>query len=171
MLSPRQSVLPNRIEGADMTGASTIDRRQPLDETGLDLLFRTARSHNGWRADPISEDAIRKIYELAKMGPTSTNGNPARFIWARSSAAKERVAACVMDANKPKVLSAPVVAIIGFDTEFHRNFDYLMPFAPDKYRNVYEGSVQLRYDTAFRNSSLQGWTMTADRCQGSTTRR
>lgn len=150
-----------------MTDAPTVDRRQPLDEAGLDLLFRSARSYNGWRMDPISTDEIRKIYELAKFGPTSTNGNPARFIWARSRAAKEKVAACVMTANKQKVLSAPVVAIIGFDTEFHRNFDYLMPFAADRYRNLYEGSAQLRYDTAFRNSSLQGaYLMMAARSLG-----
>lgn len=150
-----------------MTGVPTIERRQPLDEAGLDLLFRNARSYNGWRADPISEDEIRKIYELAKNGPTSTNGSPARFIWARSRAAREKVAACVMEGNKAKVLGAPVVAIIGFDTEFHRNFDYLMPFAPDKYRSLYEGNAQLRYDMAFRNSSLQGaYLMMAARSLG-----
>lgn len=150
-----------------MTDTPTLGPRPPLDETGLDLLFRNARSYNRWLPVPISDDDIRKIYELAKLGPTSTNSNPARFIWARSSDAKEKLAACVMEPNKPKVLGASVVVIIGFDTEFHRNFDYLMNFAPDKYRSYYESSAQLRYDTAFRNSSLQGaYLMMAARSLG-----
>jgi 3-hydroxypropanoate dehydrogenase len=138
-----------------------------LDSAALETLFRSARSYNGWLPDPISEAAIRDIYELARMGPTSANSNPARFVWAHSKAAKEKVAACVLPGNQNKVLTAPVVAIIGFDADFHQRFDYLTPFAPTKFRDHFAANEQDRYDTAFRNSSLQGaYLMLAARALG-----
>jgi 3-hydroxypropanoate dehydrogenase len=127
-----------------------------LSEAALDQLFRDARSYNGWQPEPIPEAVIRQLYELAKLGPTSANGNPARYIWAHSTAAKAKIAACVFEGNVTKVSSASVVVIIGFDLDFYRHFGQLMPFAPEKYRQAFSGDEQLRHDTAFRNSSLQG---------------
>lgn len=138
------------------TAPMTQDAGSRLDDDALGRLFRNARSYNQWLPQPMAEEEIRRLYDLAKFGPTSANGNPARFIWALSAAAKEKVSACVFEANAPKVLSASVVVIIGFDNEFHNHFEYLMPFAPDKYHAAFENNEQDRYDTAFRNSSLQG---------------
>lgn len=138
-----------------------------LEDKAIDRLFREARSYNGWLSDPISEAEIREIHEVAKFGPTSTNGNPARIIWALSAAAKEKVAGCVLEGNKAKILSASAVAIIGYDTEFHQHFEYLMPFAPDRYHAHFANNEQDRHDTAFRNSSLQGaYLMIAARALG-----
>jgi 3-hydroxypropanoate dehydrogenase len=139
-----------------MTRSPTSNRTRQIDGAALDVLFRNARSFNGWGSESISLDDIQELYELAKLGPTSANGNPARFVWVHSEAAKTRLSQCVKAGNVQKILSAAVVAVIGFDTEFHDHFQHLMPFAADKYREAFAASEQERYDTAFRNSSLQG---------------
>src|SRR5712671_6296018 len=93
-----------------------------LDSHALDQLFRAARTRNAWTDRPVSEADIRELYELMKMGPTSANSCPARFVWVRSQAGKAQLAACAGDQNKEKILSAPVTAIIGFELEFAREF-------------------------------------------------
>ena len=52
----------------------------PLNDAALDQLFREARSYNGWLDEEVTEEQIRKIYALAKMGPTSANQQPGRFV-------------------------------------------------------------------------------------------
>ncbi|WP_066554646.1 malonic semialdehyde reductase [Croceicoccus bisphenolivorans] len=150
-----------------MSGSNEGDRGAGIDDQAMDILFREARSYNGWLPFTLGEREARTIYDLARFGPTSTNGNPARFVWALSAEAKEKVAACVMEGNKAKVLSSGGVAIIGFDTEFHRHYEKLMPFAPEKYHAHFAANEQDRLDTAFRNSSLQGaYLMMAARALG-----
>jgi 3-hydroxypropanoate dehydrogenase len=90
-----------------------------LSSEALDLIFREARSYNGWLDKPVSDEQIHAIYELLKMAPTSANMQPARIVWVKSAAAKEKLAALAMDGNKDKITSAPVVAIIGYDIDFH----------------------------------------------------
>ncbi len=125
-----------------------------LDAAALDLLFREARTHYGWTDAPVSEADLRALYDLVKMGPTSANASPARFIFASSADAKTKLANCVSEANKPKVLAAPVTAIIGFDTKFYDRLPQLFPHADA--RSWFAGNATLARETAFRNSSLQG---------------
>ncbi len=79
-----------------------------LSPEALDLIFREARSYNGWLDKPVSDEQIHAIYELLKMAPTSANMQPARIVWAKSAAAKDKLAALAMDGNKAKLTSAPV---------------------------------------------------------------
>ena len=63
-----------------MTDELMITHDRPmLDEAGLDLIFRQARTHSAWTDRPIAEELLREIYELAKWGPTAMNGSPTRF--------------------------------------------------------------------------------------------
>ena len=39
----------------------------------LSTLFTDARTHNGWRETPVSDETLREIYALMKWGPTSAN--------------------------------------------------------------------------------------------------
>jgi hypothetical protein len=82
----------------------------PLDGAALAQLFTDARTHYGWDATPVAEADLRQLYDLVKMGPTSANGSPARFIFCHSVEAREKLAACVSVANQPKVQAAPVTA-------------------------------------------------------------
>lgn len=127
---------------------------KPLDDTGLDTLFRAARTYNGYTDAPVTEAQIRQIYDLLKMGPTSANQQPARFVWCLSQAAKDKLADCAGGANPDKIRKAPAAVVIGMDENFHEHLPFLFPHVDAK--SWFEGDVEKRRDHAFRNSSLQG---------------
>ena len=136
-----------------------------LSDKALDQIFREARSYNGWHDKEVSEDQIKAIYELLKMGPTSANQQPGRFVWCLSQEAKERLAGHADDGNKDKIKTAPVCVIIGYDTEFHEQLPWLFPHADAK--SWFEGDKEKREENAFRNSALQGaYLMIAARALG-----
>ncbi|MCU0975407.1 MAG: malonic semialdehyde reductase [Steroidobacteraceae bacterium] len=126
----------------------------PLDRRSLDQLFLEARTHSHWASDPVPEATLRRLYDLLRMGPTSANCCPARFVFAASRAARERLAACVSDGNRAKVLAAPVTVIVGMDEKFYDRLPDLFPHNPDARNWFLEPAVA--HATAFRNSSLQG---------------
>lgn len=120
----------------------------------LDQLFRTARSHNGWKSTPISDEQIHALYDLVRMGPTSANSCPARFVFIRSEKEKARLKPCMSAGNVEKSMTAPLVVIVGMDMQF---YDYLPKLFPhDDARSWYAGKDDKIFDAAFRNSSLQG---------------
>ena len=102
----------------------------------------------------MSEAQLHAIWDLMKMGPTSANSLPARIVWCVSDEAKQRLAACAGGANPPKILAAPVTAIIGMDLRFHDHLPELFPHTDAK--SWFEGNDALIEKTAFRNSTLQG---------------
>jgi 3-hydroxypropanoate dehydrogenase len=127
---------------------------EPLSDSALDQLFRTARTYNGYLDKAVSEAQLHAIWDLMKYGPTSANCLPARIIWCTSDAAKQKLAALAMPANAEKILTAPVTAIIGMDLEFYENLPELFPHTDA--RSWFVGNDELAKATAFRNSSLQG---------------
>ena len=127
---------------------------EPLSDSALDQLFRTARTYNGYLDKPVSEDQLRAIWDLVKYGPTSANALPARIVWCVSRQAKEKLAALALPANAEKILKAPVTAIIAMDTEFYEHLPELFPHTDA--RSWFVGNEALAHATAFRNSSLQG---------------
>ena len=40
------------------------DRIQSLDDNGLDLIFREARTFNGWQDRDVSDDLLRTLLEI-----------------------------------------------------------------------------------------------------------
>lgn len=127
---------------------------QTLPEASLDQLFRTARTYNGYHDKPVSTEQLHAIWDLMKYGPTSANMLPARLVWCTTPEAKEKLAACVGDGNKEKVLTAPVTVIIGMDLDFHEQLPWLFPHTDAK--SWFEGNEALREISAMRNSTLQG---------------
>src|ERR1700761_1170610 len=95
----------------------------------LDQLFRNARTHSAWRPEPVPADLLRKIYDLARLGPTSANASPARFLFLTTPKAKERLKPALMPLNVEKTMSAPVTVIIAWDNEFHEKLPKLFPHA------------------------------------------
>ncbi|ANU07570.1 malonic semialdehyde reductase [Paraurantiacibacter namhicola] len=136
-----------------------------LSDTALDQLFREARSFNGWHDKPVSDEQIHAIYELLKMGPTSANQQPGRFIWCKSQESRDRLASHASEGNQEKIKTAPVCVIIGYDIDFHENLPWLFPHADAK--SWFEGDEDARKESAFRNSVLQGaYLMLAARAVG-----
>ena len=98
-----------------------------LDDAALDTLFREARTHNKWTDQPVSDDELRALFDLLKMGPTSANTSPARFLFLRTQYAKEKLRPALSKGNLAKTMAAPVTAIVGYDTDFHENLPRLFP--------------------------------------------
>ncbi|HKX40921.1 MAG TPA: malonic semialdehyde reductase [Burkholderiaceae bacterium] len=117
-------------------------------------LFDNARTHNGFTAEPIPEAKLKQLYELMKWGPTSANTSPARIVFVKSPAAKEKLLAAVSPGNHDKTKAAPVTAIIATDMEFYEKLPKLFPHADA--RSWFVGNQAMIDTTAFRNSSIQG---------------
>ena len=129
-------------------------RLAALDDDGLDLLFRRARSHYAWTDRPVSRATLEALFDTIRAMPTSGNGNPARFVFVTTPEAREQLAACVNPGNLPKMRGAPVTVIVAQDLEFWRHLDRLHPHRPntDAFRNDPGRAAR----DAFRNATLQG---------------
>lgn len=127
---------------------------EPLSDSALDQLFRTARTYNGYLDKPVSEEQLHAIWDLMKFGPTSANSLPARIVWCTSEEAKAKLAAFAIPGNEEKIRAAPVTAIVAMDTEFYEHLPEFFPHTDA--RSWFVGNAALAETTAFRNSSLQG---------------
>jgi 3-hydroxypropanoate dehydrogenase len=138
-----------------------------LDDAGLDLIFRSARSHNGWQNRPVDDATLRAIYDLAKLGATSSNACPGRFVFIRSPAAKARLKPHLVGANADKTMEAPCCVIVAYDTAFPEFMPQLFPARGADLRSMFESNPAMLTATAERNSSLQGaYFMIAARALG-----
>jgi len=125
-----------------------------INDEALDTIFRNARSQNKWFDKPVSPAMLMAVYDLMRFGPTSANCSPARFVFAVSKAAKEKLAAHCSPGNAPKVLAAPATVIIGYDLDFAERLPKLFPHNQDA-KNWFK-DLALEHATAFRNGTLQG---------------
>jgi 3-hydroxypropanoate dehydrogenase len=118
------------------------------------LLFSAARTQNGFTDEPVTDAQLQQLYDMLKWGPTSANCSPARFVFVRSGAAKEKLLACMDAGNVEKTRQAPVTAIIGMDMAFYEKLPQLFPHTDA--RSWFASKPAHIEATAFRNSSLQG---------------
>ena len=125
-----------------------------LDDKALDTIFREARTHNGWLDKPVSDAKLHELYELAKWGPTSANSQPARFVFVRTKEGKERLRPSLSAGNTEKTMSAPVTAIVAYDTQFFELLPKNFPHDPTAI-HWFKGQPSAA-PTAFRNGTLQG---------------
>lgn len=125
-----------------------------LNDAGMDLLFRQARTHNAWLDKPVPEVTLRAVYHLMRNGPTSANGSPARLKFLVTEEAKLRLKSCLSEGNLAKTMAAPVATIVAYDTKFYEKLPKLFPHEPDA-PNWFSDPVNAE-TTAFRNSTLQG---------------
>lgn len=127
----------------------------PISAEARDVILGKARSHFQWQDKAVPESLLREIYDLAKMGATSANCCPARFVFVTSEAGKARLKPHLIPGNVDKTMSAPVTAIIAYDSEFYERVPELYPHQPEA-RDWFTGSEQSIYDNAMRNGTLQG---------------
>jgi 3-hydroxypropanoate dehydrogenase len=124
-----------------------------LDPSAFDQLFIDARTHNAWLDRPVSDDDLRQLYDLVRMGPTSANCCPARFVFVRTAEGKEKLKPCLSSGNLDKTVSAPVTVIVAYDTAFYEKLPALFPHADA--RSWFTSSPAFAEQTALRNSSMQ----------------
>ena len=135
---------------------TTIAATHPtrVSNDALDQLLRQARTHSTWLPKRVPVELLREVYDLARMGPTSANSTPARFLFLESEAAKARLLPALAPLNVEKTKAAPVTVIVAWDTEFYDKLPQLFPHAD--MRSHFVGNQAVIDETAFRNSSLQG---------------
>jgi 3-hydroxypropanoate dehydrogenase len=129
--------------------------RDSLDDHSLDLIFREARTQHSWHPDALAAELLRRVYDLAKMGPTSGNSSPARFTFIVSKSARERLRPALGPRNVDQTMAAPATVIVGYDTRFYEHLPVLFPHNPGM-PATFASNAALTEETAFRNSSLQG---------------
>lgn len=136
-----------------------------VNDEALDRIFRAARTQNAWRDTPVSTALLMAVYDLARMGPTSANCSPARLVFLTTPEAKARLAEHASHGNKPKILAAPVTAIVGYDLDFAQKLPELFPH--DQTAKTWFADPAVEQVTAFRNGTLQGaYLMVAARALG-----
>ncbi|MFJ7177242.1 malonic semialdehyde reductase [Streptomyces massasporeus] len=125
-----------------------------LDPAAQDLLFREARSANTFTDEPVTDEQVQAIYDLVKYGPTAFNQTPLRITLVRSPEARERLVAHMAEGNRPKTASAPLVAILSADNEFHEELPHLFPAAP-QIKDIFFTERPVRENAAGLNAALQ----------------
>jgi 3-hydroxypropanoate dehydrogenase len=125
-----------------------------IDPAAQDVLFRTARTANAFTDEPVTEEQIQAIYDLVKYAPTSMNQQPLRVVLARSEDARARLVSHLSEGNQNKTRSAPLVAILAADLDFHDELPKLFPHFPGA-RDLFAGDEQAREANARLNATLQ----------------
>lgn len=125
-----------------------------LDAAAQELLFTTARTANTFSDEPVSDEQLRAITELAKWPPTMANTNPLRILFVRTSEGKERLIPLMSEGNQAKTATAPVVAVLAADIDFHDKIPELFPIRPEM-REGFVADVAGRERLANFNGALQ----------------
>lgn len=152
-----------------MTSASNTQSFEDLlalDPDAQELLFTDARTANTFADEPVSDEQLRAISELAKWPPTMANTNPLRIMFVRSVEGKERLGPLMNEGNRAKTMTAPAVAVLAVDTDFHEKIPELLPFRPELREN-FAGDADNRERLAIFNGALQaGYFILAVRAAG-----
>src|SRR3990167_8383022 len=125
-----------------------------LNDQTLAQLFTEARTHHGFLDQDIPDDVLKHLYNLTKYGPTAFNMSPARFVFIKSKAAKEKLAQALSPGNIQQTMQAPVTVIVATDTHFYEHLPTLFPAYDAK--PLYANNPTLAAEAGFRNGTLQG---------------
>ncbi len=125
-----------------------------LDPTAQDLLFREAHTANAFTDEPVTDEQVQAIYDLVKFGPTAFNQTPLRITLVRSPEARERLVQHMAEGNQPKTATAPLVAILSADNEFHEELPSLLPHFPQA-KDLFFSERPARESAATLNAALQ----------------
>jgi 3-hydroxypropanoate dehydrogenase len=137
-----------------------------LSAEGRALLFTEARTANSFAPIPVSDQDLAGIWDLAKWGPTAANTQPLRVVFVRRPEGKARLLPHMNEGNRDKTASAPAVAILARDTQFHDHIPTVLPFRPEL-REVLEANEEMRQGMGTYNAALQaGYFIMAVRASG-----
>ncbi|MCW2788689.1 MAG: malonic semialdehyde reductase [Aeromicrobium sp.] len=132
----------------------TITSPFTLPDETLDVLFRDARSANTFSDQPVKVDDVREVFELVKYGPTMMNIQPMRLLLVEQGAGRDRLLPLMAEGNRAKTASAPVVAVVAADVDFHTSMAAHFPHNPTA-GDMFAGNADTRADIARYNTALQ----------------
>jgi 3-hydroxypropanoate dehydrogenase len=124
-----------------------------LESHVIDSLFTQARTQNKWTSEPVTDGELHELFDILKMGPTSANCSPARFVFIRTQEGKEKLKPALSAGNIDKTMSAPVTVIVAHDPKFYDHLPKLFPHADAK--AWFAHNEALASETAFRNGTMQ----------------
>lgn len=134
-------------------------------DSALKQLFLDARTANGFLDKPVDPALLRQAYDIAKMGATSMNTQPTRYVFLTTPEAKARLMPALSPGNVDKTNSAPVTVIVATDTRFYEHMPTIWHGPGAK--EMFEGNVPMAQATATRNGTLGGaYFMIAARAVG-----
>jgi 3-hydroxypropanoate dehydrogenase len=125
-----------------------------LSAEAQELLFRNARTANSFTDAPVTDEQIQAVYDLVKWAPTSMNMQPLRVVLVRSADARTKLVDLMAEGNKAKTGTAPLVAVLAADVNFHDELHKTFPIFPGA-RDVFAGDDEAREGTAKFNAALQ----------------
>jgi 3-hydroxypropanoate dehydrogenase len=127
-----------------------------LDDASLELLFLSARTYRRWVDRPVDDALLRRVYDLARWPPTSANSEPMRIVFVKSASAKERLRPALDAGNLEQTMTAPVTAVVAYDTQFFDKMSKLAPARPDLGERFAAAPEAVRERLAFQGGTLQG---------------
>lgn len=134
-----------------------MDGQTPSDcgpVPGAEALFTQARTPGSFSPRPVGEEVLRRLYDLVKLGPTSGNCSPGRFVFLTTQDSRERIRPALSPGNVARAMAAPVLAVVCHDPLFFEALPRLNP--QEGLRDWFAADVGLSDDTAFRNGTLEG---------------
>lgn len=136
-----------------------------IDDAAADALFRDAHTAYSFTDEPVSDEQLAQIYELVRHAPTAMNSQPLRVVYVRTPQAKGRLLPLLAEGNRPKAESAPVVAILAADTDFHENLPRLLPMAPNV-KDSFDDPAKREQHARFNATLQAGYFILAVRAVG-----
>jgi 3-hydroxypropanoate dehydrogenase len=136
-----------------------------IDAAAVDAIFAEARTANAFTGE-VTDEQARAIYELTKFGPTAFNSQPLRVTYVRSDEARATLVETLANGNRAKTATAPLVAILSYDTSWQDQWDNFLPGynAPTA---MYDAAPDLAAATGNNNAHLQaGYFILAVRSLG-----
>lgn len=143
-----------QIHADNLTAYEAEFGRLELDPRAQDLLFREARTANSFSDEAVTDEQVETIYDLVKWAPTSMNNQPLRIVLVRSPEARARLVDFMFEGNRPKTETAPLVAILAADVDFHDELPSQFPHFPGA-RDLFAADEAARESAAKLNAALQ----------------
>lgn len=143
-----------QIHADNLTAYEAEFGRLELDPRAQDLLFREARTANSFSDEAVTDEQVETIYDLVKWAPTSMNNQPLRIVLVRSPEARARLVDLMFEGNRPKTETAPLVAILAADVDFHDELPSQFPHFPGA-RDLFAADEAARESAAKLNAALQ----------------
>lgn len=136
-----------------------------ITQACLDQIFFTARTANGFLDKPVPLTLLQEVYDLAKMGATSMNTQPARYVFLNSPESRARLIPALSPGNVEKTSLAPATVIVATDSQFFEHMPLV--WHDPGVMEMFAGNAALAQATATRNGTLGGaYFMIAARALG-----
>ncbi|MDO4253509.1 MAG: malonic semialdehyde reductase [Rothia sp. (in: high G+C Gram-positive bacteria)] len=138
-----------------------------LPQESLELLFSQPRTVNHFTDQEVSQEDLKAIWDLTKMGPTAFNAQPLRVTFLRSAQARERLIPLLAEGNQEKTKDAPVTAILSFDTNWSARFEEFNPMAAQMGMASLFTDETARHAAGYQSANIAaGYFITAIRALG-----